>query len=388
MSDIYKQKAKKYKYKYLKLKKEIEGGQISIQKYVQKYVVQDKKKNQWINIPDKQIKLINSSELNELNELNNLNELSEYKYIYDDIENEIINIKNKKRQKCLLLNLPTHNGAKINEKINIDIINKIININNIKPTVVIDNKYIVKDFHNLYYIQSDSINEWENSEEWQKNILPLLCNKNNIDDGKQNTIILNFLSTEYYLLFIYNKINYISFISKIDENSVQFIIINLVTGDSRIIYYPLLIYQKKITLFGKFKKFIKELTPIKRITPIKQEEYSKQEEQKNREKENSKQEEYSEQENSEQEKQEDSVQDCTISFTKKINNQEYKQLSLRFHPDKNLVDDNNICPIIKKIDDEYVKPIMKFKISNNIITNCTECAEDIFKQINENYQKK
>lgn len=385
MSDIYKQKAKKYKYKYLKLKKEIEGGQISIQKYVQKYVVQDKKKNQWINIPDKQIKLINSSELNELN---NLNELSEYKYIYDDIENEIINIKNKKRQKCLLLNLPTHNGAKINEKINIDIINKIININNIKPTVVIDNKYIVKDFHNLYYIQSDSINEWENSEEWQKNILPLLCNKNNIDDGKQNTIILNFLSTEYYLLFIYNKINYISFISKIDENSVQFIIINLVTGDSRIIYYPLLIYQKKITLFGKFKKFIKELTPIKRITPIKQEEYSKQEEQKNREKENSKQEEYSEQEDSEQKKQEDSVQDCTISFTKKINNQEYKQLSLRFHPDKNLVDDNNICPIIKKIDDEYVKPIMKFKISNNIITNCTECAEDIFKQINENYQKK
>ena len=38
------------------------------------------------------------------------------------------------------------------------------------------------------------------------------------------------------------------------------------------------------------------------------------------------------------------------------------------------------------MDDTYVKPKMKFNISNNIITNCTKCAEDIFKQINENYQ--
>ena len=235
MNDIYKQKAKKYKYKYIKLKKkieEIEGGQISLQKYV----VQGLKNNEWIDIPDKQIKLINSSELNE------------YKYIYDDIKHEIINIKNNKRQECLLLNLPKHNGAKSNKKININIINSIINTNNNKPTVI-DNKYIIKDFHNLYYIQSDVINEWNNSEEWQKNILPLLYNENNI----QNTIILKFLpiSTEYYLLFIYNETKYISFIfiSEIEENSVQFIIVNLDTGDSRIIYYPLLIYQKKKIIF-------------------------------------------------------------------------------------------------------------------------------------------
>ena len=72
MNDIYKQKAKKYKYKYIKLKKkikEIEGGQKSIQKYV----VQGLKKNEWIDIPDKQIKLINSSNSSNLSDLNKLN---------------------------------------------------------------------------------------------------------------------------------------------------------------------------------------------------------------------------------------------------------------------------------------------------------------------------
>jgi len=237
MNNIYKQKAKKYKYKYLKLKKEYIGGDDN-NYTIQKYVVQTSQKNIWIEPSDWQIKLIDSQDknCNSINiDINNINI-----YIYFGSLHEIIKSTDNnytiEKYKCISLKLPKHSGIINIDKYKLDDINKIIqyyNLKNININTNINNKY----YYDLFFIQSNTVNEWNNCtiiEVWKQNIFHFFLNYQNYYQN-YNKELLNLLSTIHktnkYLLFKYNNTNYISY--TINNNSinknvcVQLIIINL-----------------------------------------------------------------------------------------------------------------------------------------------------------------
>jgi hypothetical protein len=246
MNSIYEQKAKKYKYKYLKLKKEYIGGDDNYT--IQKYVVQTSQKNIWIDPSDWQIKLINSQDKNcNSIDINNINT-----YIYFGSLQEIIKSTDNyyEKYKCISLKLPKHSGIININKSKLDDINKIIkyhNLKNININTNINNKY----YYDLFFIQSKTVNEWNNCtiiEVWKQNIVHFFLNYQNYYQN-YNKELLNLLSeihiTNKYLLFKYNNTNYISYIIKNNSNKkndcVQLIIINLFNGHNEIIYFPLIL---------------------------------------------------------------------------------------------------------------------------------------------------
>jgi len=247
MNDIYEQKAKKYKYKYLKLKREYIGGGDD-ENTETKYLFQCSYSKTWIEASIWQKQLINLKDENG----NSIGKYNEKTFIYINSTHEIINITNikeiEKRCKFFLFKLPKYT-SRYTYDINkskleiINIINKILNTNNDISIINIDNKNIDTNNHDLYFIQTKKPDyEWYICNEvWKKNILYNLYNNNK----KINNILfkylqnINILNNNYYLVFKYNEINYISYILEKNEQRIQFTIINLTDGTYEIVLYPL-----------------------------------------------------------------------------------------------------------------------------------------------------
>jgi hypothetical protein len=290
MNDIYKQKAKKYKYKYLKLKKEYIGAGAdnnnklyNLKFSIKKYANQHSTTQKWSDASDWQIELINLKDENK----NSIGTYNNNIYIYIGFTEEIINITNiKNRKLCLLSKLPEHSGKTIIDNSELIIINKKIKTNNFEYTKINNNTLDYFKYHNLYYIQSETQNEWhicEKDKIWIRNILPILynikyTNKCNYEFLKYLSSINNNIIIYQYLLFEYNNKKYLSFIFEINKvinkdnktetiTRIQFIIIDLDTGDRKIVFYPYPYILNELKdeqrIEKKYKKKLKDLQIIK-----------------------------------------------------------------------------------------------------------------------------
>ena len=235
MNEIYDIKAKKYKYKYLKLKNDYIGGSgvSGVSEYVTKYAIQGTQKNKWFKSNDMLYLFISLNNINEYEGSVATYNGTTYIYNIKDNKKYIIDLNTKMKYQIYELRLPIYKKPKIIDvtTINDFIINDYINI--------INDDYNDNDNDNLYYTLYHSekdVSEWNASENWQKNMLSMfLKNINDEHQNHQNHQLMIHLNKSHYLLFKYNNTNYISYIFKNDTyggNSIEFIILNLITGES------------------------------------------------------------------------------------------------------------------------------------------------------------
>jgi hypothetical protein len=347
MNEIYDKKANKYKYKYLKLKNEYFGaggdvGEYFEGEYETKYAIQGIKNNKWFNSNDMLFLFIS---------LNNINddEGSVVKYggsiatyngitwIYiKDEKKYIINLNTKMKYQIYKLQLPKRVKPEI---IDVTKLNEIITKQKINIECNIDNNYYDNDnlFYTLYYSE-ENVSEWKASENWQKNMLSEF--KKLIYSNKPlNQVLLTYLKRELnvYLLFKYNNTNYISYIfnnnTKGDMNSIEFIIINLQTGEQTYIYYAhnehngikqiddneYLTYYEQLNN-GKKIPDLENIDNIKEIIGCNLENYKKST---------------------------NFIDLCSIELTNKDKKKKaFNKMALRYHPDKN---ENDNCHASRKI---------------------------------------
>jgi hypothetical protein len=233
MNEIYDKKANKYKYKYLKLKNDYIGGS-GVSGYVTKYAIQGTQKNKWFKSNDMLYLFISLNNINK-----NKGSVAKYNditYIYNIKDNKkyIINFNTKMEYQIYELRLPRYKKP---EKIDVTEINELITNDEINIINIINNDYNDNDnlYYTLYHSEKD-VFEWNASENWQKNMLSMfLKNINDEHQNHQNHQLIIHLNKSHYLLFKYNNTNYISYIFKNDTygaNSIEFIILNLITGES------------------------------------------------------------------------------------------------------------------------------------------------------------
>ena len=316
MNEIYDIKAKKYKYKYLKLKNDYIGGS-GVSEYVTKYAIQGTQKNKWFKSNDMLFLFIS---------LNNINKykgsIATYNgktYIYNIKDNKkyIIDLNTKMEYQIYELRLPKYKKPKP-KIIDVTTINKFIINDYIN---IINNDYNNNDnlYYTLYHSEKD-VSEWNASENWQKNMLSMFFKNFNEYKNYQNHKLMNHLMINRYLLFKYNNTNYISYIfnnATHGANSIEFIILNLITGESTYISYFQSIDHDGIKLIDdKYLKDIEQLIKDIKIPDLNKEVNLKKEQEK-REQEKREQEKR-EQEKREQEKREQEKREQEEEYNKQV----------------------------------------------------------------------